>query len=221
MKKFYAKMILVLLTLTIVNCTEEKEVIDNNQIDVDSFVNIVTELPENAIHADKVLSDHGYETKSKSNKIDTQSGLGGDLQEIIYYKRFFVVYPYDWNETQKLNYLNSVRTHTGKDIYTVLDICKFVDTWYVEISKNTPPFGIEDKKKNVIVASTTNVDPQETNVGADEGPGEVSGSNNNGLRYYTHCSQVPLPPLYTEDDSNNGPSGPGPGSGDGINEPQQ
>ena len=219
MKKLYAKMILVLLTLTIVNCTKEKEVIDNNQIDVDSFVNIVTELPENAIHADKVLSDHGYETKSKSNKIDTRSGLGGGLQEIIYYKRFFVVFDYDWNETKKLNYLNAVRAHTGKEIYTVNDICQFVDTWYVEVSRNYPPSETEDKKKNVIVASTTNVDPQETHVGADEGPGEVSGSDRESV-YYTHCSQVPLPPLYTEDDSN-GPGGLGSGPGDGINEPQK
>ena len=192
----------ILVLLMSFSCSKEKDtiIIENT---TETASNIVIELPENAINAEELLMSKGIIKESKKNYNLNQQGrlVEGDVdyQPIIYYKRIFVLFPKEWSSYTRNVYLNNFREITGKYIYTVQDSCDYVDTWYVEVSRDVPPTETTNKSKNLIVATNTTPDTSDTTTADNsDGPGEIGGDDAKEEVNYTSCDQVPLPPGYED-----------------------
>ncbi|CAM1343077.1 hypothetical protein [Tenacibaculum amylolyticum] len=173
MKKVLTQIIATVLLMHFVSCTDEK-----NEIISTEKQAVTQKLPENAISATKLLQKRKGNIK---NVYEAQS------KQAVYYKIFFVLYPTDWDDSDRLDFLETAKKYhfKGKRILIVSGECDYVDTWYVAYT--IPPV---DKGKNLIVASDPDLDPDD---GSDGGPGEVpSGDGGN----YASCHDVPLPPEY-------------------------
>ncbi|CAL2094327.1 conserved hypothetical protein [Tenacibaculum sp. 190524A05c] len=221
MKKIIVQIATTALLLANISCSDENEVVTEKDITIETSSDIITELPKNVISAEEFLAQNSFKFK---NTIKESQRLGGDLGTGTY-RKMFVVFPPDWNYSKRLNYLNLAKNFTVRDIYLAVDICEFVDTWYIEVL-TTDPID-KNKRKNVIEASATNVDPDDT-MESDDGPG-ATGDNIVVLKsfgYYNNCDEIPLPPEYSGVifDTGSGNSGSGNSNG-GPNEdpngPQQ
>ena len=225
MKKIIVQIATTALLLANISCSNENEVVTEKDITMETSSDIITELPKNVISAEEFLAQNSFKSKTtpkESQRLGGDPGLGTGT-----FIKFHVVYPVDWNNSKRLNYLNNARFSTVRNIYLAVDPCEFVDTWYIEVlltDKND-----RNKRKNVIQASTTNVDPDDTieNDG-DGGPGGMGGGNRNLIinGFYESCDEIPLPPEYSGVifDTGSGNSGSGDSNG-GPNEdpngPQQ
>ena len=188
----------ILVLLMSFSCSKEKDtiIIENT---TETASNIVIELPENAINAKELLFNKGVLAQKKIElNINYQKELF-EGEQIIYYRRVFVIYPMNWTSFDRYMFLSDYIETTGKDVYTAPDNCEYVDTWYIEVSRGYPPSGTQNKSKNVIVATNTNADTTNTNSTEDtDGPGAVGGEDKEGEDIYTFCEDVPLPPEYYE-----------------------
>ncbi|CAL2093994.1 hypothetical protein [Tenacibaculum sp. 190524A05c] len=217
MKKIIVQIATTALLLTNISCSNENEVVTEKDITTETSSDIITELPKNVISAEEFLAQNSFKSKTtpkESQRLGGDSGLGTGN-----FIKFFIVYPVDWNNSKRLNYLNNARFSTVRNIYLAVDPCEFVDTWYIEVL-TTDPID-KNKRKNVIQASTTNVDPDDTieNEG-DGGPGAMGGSSI-GLSIdvtYNSCDEIPLSSDYSGVifDTGSGNSGSG-NSNDGPN----
>ena len=203
MKKSILKLCLTLFVLVLIfSCSKERETIVIEDT-TDTTSNIVIKLPENAISAEEFLLSKGIIKESKKSEDDNLQGRlvegDPDYQPLIYYKRIFVLFPKEWSSYDRYVYLNNFREIIGKDIYTVIDYCDYVDTWYVEVSRDVPPSETTNKSKNLIVATNTTPDSNDTNTAEDsDGPGGIGGDEAEEEVNYTSCDQVPLPPGYED-----------------------
>lgn len=220
MKKIIVQIAMAALLFTNISCSSEKdEVIE--EVVKETPSKIITELPQNAVSAEEFLKSKGIDVKSSKEKTtnQTSSNNRGSLDEGTgTYIMFFVVYPVDWNYTKRLNYLNNVRSNTNRDIYVELNICEYIDTWYVEVLSSD--VFMKNKSKNVIEASATNTDIETTVSSEDDGPGaQESTSGINIDEYYYHCTDILLPDEYSDSILQEGPSSGGPTGGGPNSDP--
>ncbi|CAL2064902.1 hypothetical protein [Tenacibaculum sp. 190524A05c] len=215
MKKIIVQIATTALLLANISCSNENEVVTEKDITTETSSDIITELPKNVISAEEFLAQNSFKSKT-TPKESQRLGDGGDLGTGTY-RKMFVVFPPDWNYSKRLNYLNLAKNFTVRDIYLAVDICEYIDTWYIEVL-TTDPID-KNKRKNVIEASATNVDPDDT-MESDDGPG-ATGDNTVVLKsfgYYNNCDEIPLSSDYSGIifDTGSGNSGSG-NSNDGPN----
>ncbi len=215
MKNNFSKLFFTALTLVLCfGCSNEKEVVTNEDITIEGEVTNVNGFPENVISAEEYLAQKGIVAKTKNNQ--SLYRVPGP-SEVLVYEKYFIVYPPQWKMNDRLKYLQDVRKH--REVLVVLDDCDFVDTWMIQVVRQFPPR--PNKSKNVVVtATTTNTDLDNLDEGEDE-PGATEGSSD--FPDYNSCDEVPLPPIYdglifkpfdSGDIVISGPIG-----GDGINTP--
>ena len=114
--------------------------------------------------------------------------------------------------------MNNVSSNTIRHIYVELNICEYIDTWYVEVLSSD--ILMKNKSKNVIEASATNTDIETTVSSEDDGPGaQESTSGINIDEYYDHCTDILLPDEYYDPILQDGPSSGGPTGGGPSNDP--
>ncbi len=227
MKKIIVQIAITALLLANISCSNEKEVVTEEELTVETSSVIVNKLPADVVKAEELLLKNNISIKEKDNSVSERLG-DNTTQGTGTYKKFFIVFPPDWNYSKRLNYLNLAKQNTIRDIYVDLDICEYIDTWYIEIL-STDPF-VKNKAKNVVKASTTNVDPDETMTNEEDEPGVIEGNNGSILKtveFYNNCYEIPLPPEYDiviiDGGSGNSNTGGGPDNGpnDDPNIPQQ
>ncbi|TCP21743.1 hypothetical protein EV195_1169 [Tenacibaculum skagerrakense] len=202
MKKIILQIAVTALLITNISCSNERETIIIEDTSETSS-NIITKLPENAVNADDFLRVQGFDVKKSKVKTNLGSetlnkgtlSLGEGTGTFI---KFFIVYPPDWSNLRRLNYLAEARSKTIREIFVITNSCDFIDTWYIEVLASDP---IEKNRgKNVIVASEANADPDVSTTESDEGPGADGQSTDIsftfGEDYYHSCEEIILPPFY-------------------------
>ena len=221
MKKIILQIAVTALLITNISCSNERETIIIEDTSETSS-NIITKLPENAIYADDFLKTQGFDVKKSKVKTDLGPethnkgtlSLGEGTGTFI---KFFIVYPPDWSNLRRLNYLAEARSKTIREIFVITNSCDFIDTWYIELL-TTDPID-KNRGKNVIVASETNADPDVSTTESDDEPGAVGQTTEYNFvfeeDYYHSCEEIILPPFYNlvlipgggDSDDNNSGSG--------------
>lgn len=186
MQRSFLKLFLVATAIvTYVSCSNEKEEVTEEEIIIEEVVLSKSELPENAISAEEYLTQNGIVSKKESK---TSLSLESRTNTVLVFEKYFVVYPPEWEMSDRLNYLQSVRKH--REVFVVNDDCDFVDTWWIQVTRIYPP--MPNKPKNVVVTASTS-DTDLDRLDEDDEPGAAEG---NEYPQYRSCDEVPLSEIY-------------------------
>ncbi|CAL2094337.1 conserved hypothetical protein [Tenacibaculum sp. 190524A05c] len=188
MKKIVKSLSLIIITIIIASCSNERELIDEVSTSNQQPEDIIYSLPKNAVHIDDVLKNNGIVPKSKviensSRRLsDGVINTGDEDNEVTFsgYLRIFVVFPTEWTQADRIGYFSRVRAVTPH-IFMVQDSCDDVDTWYFPQNAFVPE---KDKNKNIIVATTEEVSDEDEEDEEDGPKGERI--------VYNSCQEVEL-----------------------------
>ncbi|WP_143569697.1 hypothetical protein [Tenacibaculum agarivorans] len=186
MKKVFFKIAIFLVLVTMTSCNEEKVVIETTKEAIEQIEYKKSELPDTAVNAEQLLSKQGILVKK--NLVGTNLTRSNSAN----YRKYFVLYPYEWTFVDRLNFLNKVKKRS--DVFVEFDLCTYVDTWYIQQTTIFPPS--LDRTRNLIKASDSeDIELEEDN----DGPGLPK-------FLYSNCNEVPLPqraPIITLGDPTN------------------
>ncbi len=180
MRKIILHVVMLGVILLLLSCEEETYVSKRETVSEKVFFES-SELPEGAINAVEFLRNENQLNQKSSQS--SRAPIPGK-----FYKRHFVLFPYDWTFADRNRFLQEKIIELGRDIYVVPDDCMYVDTWFIESEKPRP--GQDDRDKNLIVASDSDDDIEID----DNGPRGVNGEEGETV-IYTSCEQIPLPPM--------------------------
>jgi len=186
MKKVFFRIAIFLVSVIMTSCNEEKVVIETTEEAIEQIEYKKSELPDTAVNAEQLLSKQGILVKKNlGGKNLTRSNSAN-------YRKYFVLYPYEWTFVDRLNFLNKVKKRS--DVFVEFDLCTYVDTWYIQQTTIFPPS--LDRTRNLIKASDSeDIELEEDN----DGPGLPK-------FLYSNCNEVPLPqrgPIITLGDPTN------------------